>query len=106
MIDNLVNRLRIKAGVIENCEPIAWGSDTSLMREAADRIEQLEAERDAAHNCGLEDAAEIADKHLREAKKASSMARPDEVTTKVGCWAWGRAAEKIAAQIRHQIQED
>jgi len=43
MSDDLVKRLTIKAGVMEMGEKIAWGSDTSLMREAADRIEELEA---------------------------------------------------------------
>ena len=42
MIDDLVKRLTIKAGVMEMGEKIAWGSDTSLMREAADRIKELE----------------------------------------------------------------
>lgn len=39
---NLVKQLRIKAGMIEFGDRIAWGSDTNLMYEAADRIEQLE----------------------------------------------------------------
>lgn len=39
---DIVNRLRIKAGIMEMGERIAWGSDTALMREAADRIEALE----------------------------------------------------------------
>jgi len=43
MSDDLVKRLTIKAGVMEMGEKIAWGSDTSLMHEAADRIEELEA---------------------------------------------------------------
>jgi ABC-type uncharacterized transport system ATPase subunit len=43
MSDDLVKRLTIKAGVMEMGEKIAWGSDTSLMREAAKRIEELEA---------------------------------------------------------------
>jgi|GEM_PF-4277520 len=41
--DDLVKRLTIKAGVMEMGEGIAWGSDTAIMREAADRIEELEA---------------------------------------------------------------
>ena len=49
MSDNdLVKRLTIKAGVMEMGEKIAWGSDTSLMREAADRIEELEGKLDKA----------------------------------------------------------
>jgi hypothetical protein len=43
-MSDLVKRLTIKAGVMEMGEKIAWGSDTSLMREAADRIEELETE--------------------------------------------------------------
>ena len=43
MTDDLKKRLTIKAGVMEMGEKIAWGSDTSLMREAAARIEELEA---------------------------------------------------------------
>jgi transposase len=42
MTDDLVKRLTIKAGVMEMGEKIDWGSDTSLMREAAARIEELE----------------------------------------------------------------
>jgi hypothetical protein len=38
----LSERLRIKAGVMEMGEKIAWGSDTALMREAADVINKLE----------------------------------------------------------------
>lgn len=34
---------------------------SALREEAADRIEQLEAERDAAHKRGMEDAAKIAE---------------------------------------------
>ena len=40
-MDDLVNRLTIKASVMEMGEKIAWGSDTSLMREAANRIEWM-----------------------------------------------------------------
>lgn len=40
---DLVKRLRIKAGMIDMGERIAWGSDSALMREAADMIEQLMA---------------------------------------------------------------
>ena len=40
----LVERLRAKASVMETGEKIAAGSDTALMREAADEIERLEAQ--------------------------------------------------------------
>lgn len=38
-MSDLVKRLRIKAGMIEMGEMIAWGSDSALMREAADALE-------------------------------------------------------------------
>ena len=37
---DLIKRLRIKAGMIELGEIIAWGSDSALMREAADVLER------------------------------------------------------------------
>lgn len=40
---DLVKRLRIKAGMIELGELIAWGSDSALMREAADVLEGVGA---------------------------------------------------------------
>jgi len=39
---DLPKRLRIKAGMIEMCERIAWGSDSALMREAADALDALD----------------------------------------------------------------
>jgi len=42
MEKDLATRLEIKAGMIEMGETIAWGSDTALMREAAQRIRELE----------------------------------------------------------------
>jgi hypothetical protein len=39
----LSKRLRIKAGMIEMGERIAWGSDSALMREAANLIDQMAA---------------------------------------------------------------
>lgn len=41
-MNDIVNRLRIKADVIHMGERIAWGSDTSIMHEAATYIENLE----------------------------------------------------------------
>lgn len=38
----LPDRLRIKAGMIEMCETIPFGSDALLMREAADELERIE----------------------------------------------------------------
>ena len=37
----LQERLRIKAGIMEMGNKIAWGSDTILMHEAADRIDSI-----------------------------------------------------------------
>ena len=45
-MSTLIKRLRVKAGVMEMGERIAWGSETSLMREAAEKIEELEAKQE------------------------------------------------------------
>lgn len=44
-MSDLVQRLTTKAAMIEMGERIAWGSDTAIMREAATRIKELEAEK-------------------------------------------------------------
>lgn len=41
---DLIGALRIKAGMIQMCERIEFGSEARLMLEAADRIADLEAE--------------------------------------------------------------
>ncbi|MBL3601080.1 MAG: hypothetical protein JMN25_14645 [gamma proteobacterium endosymbiont of Lamellibrachia anaximandri] len=41
-----MKRLDINAGVMEMGERIAWGSDTSLMREAARKIESMQKRQD------------------------------------------------------------
>ena len=46
---DLVERLRIKADMVLMCEKIKFGSDAAVMKEAADRIEQLEAALRAAY---------------------------------------------------------
>ena len=38
----LVKQLQVKANMIQMGERIAWGSDTDLMLQAADKIEELE----------------------------------------------------------------
>jgi hypothetical protein len=43
-MNDLPKRLDIKAGVMEMGEKIAWGSDTALMREAAEKIRILQSE--------------------------------------------------------------
>lgn len=45
---DIISRLRIKAGMIQMGERIAWGSDSDLMYEAADMIEQMLARQQAA----------------------------------------------------------
>lgn len=42
-MSDLPKKLRIKAGMIDMGERIAWGSETALMEHAATHIEQLEA---------------------------------------------------------------
>lgn len=44
-MSDLAKRLRIKAGMIEMGEMIAWGSDSALMREAADALGHVAGER-------------------------------------------------------------
>jgi hypothetical protein len=41
---SLPEKLRLTADMISMGEKIAWGSDTELMYEAAERIEELERE--------------------------------------------------------------
>lgn len=53
-MSRLVNQLRVKAGVIEMGERIEWGSDTALMRDAADRIEKLEEIVKAVAHIGVD----------------------------------------------------
>jgi hypothetical protein len=43
----LIERLAIKSGVMQMGEPIAWGSDTALMDEAAAELVRLGRERAA-----------------------------------------------------------
>ena len=44
MSKTLSEQLRIKAGMMQMGEKIAWGSDTALMEQAADEIDRLKAE--------------------------------------------------------------
>jgi hypothetical protein len=76
MSDDLVKRLTIKAGVMEMGEKIAWGSDTSLMREAADRIEELEAQRTRTYQALLR-VTKIHDE--AEAKLAKALEALEQV---------------------------
>ena len=46
---DIVERLRIKADMVLMCEKIKFGSDAAVMKEAAERIEQLEAALRAAY---------------------------------------------------------
>jgi hypothetical protein len=49
-MSDLVTSLNIKAGMIENCEKIAWGSETALMRQAATEITRLKGEVESLRN--------------------------------------------------------
>lgn len=82
-VGRLVERFNITAGVMEMGERIAWGSDTTLMREAATALEAQAAELAAVkENCEtvcnsyadenqrLYDRAERAEAALAEARKA------------------------------------
>ena len=71
-MSKLVNRLRIKAGVMEMGERIAWGSDTALMREAADRIEELE-EVSAADKRGLHAEKQCVEERLDKHEKIIAL---------------------------------
>ena len=42
MSKELIERARIKTGVMEMGERIQWGSDTAIMRELADALEEAE----------------------------------------------------------------
>ncbi|MEO9231539.1 MAG: hypothetical protein ABI216_21675 [Devosia sp.] len=61
----LVERLRIKSSMIHMGEKIAWGSETALMDEAADRLAQLLAERDSLA-AKLKSAEELVERAFRD----------------------------------------
>ena len=63
---DLVKRLDIKAGVMEMGEKIAWGSDTALMREAARKIEAMQAREEQ-----LQKVLEIISRILQDYDKDS-----------------------------------
>ena len=44
MSKTLSEQLRIKAGMMQMGEKIAWGSDTALMEQAATEIDRLKAQ--------------------------------------------------------------
>ena len=44
MSKTLSEQIRIKAGMMQMGEKIAWGSDTALMEQAADEIDRLKSE--------------------------------------------------------------
>ena len=83
----LIERARIKAGVMEMGERIQWGSDTAIMREAADaleladkRIAELEAERPISHD----DWYALCNKYDAAAQKAAELSiRCDEAERKL-----------------------
>jgi hypothetical protein len=48
----LINALRIKATLMDLGEKIAWGSDTTLMRQAANMLEAKTLTHDAIRTAG------------------------------------------------------
>lgn len=97
----VVERLRTKASMIMLGEPIAWGSDSAVMDEAASLISALEAERDRLR-AELEKAASAllaAEKRVREecAQKADKYALEAFAVYEGDAAAAGR---EIAAAIR------
>lgn len=66
MDGTLVERLRVKAGVIEMGERIAWGSDSALMREAANALEHRAGEEDRLRDALTEARRWIGDGDLSD----------------------------------------
>ena len=67
----LQERLRIKAGVMSMGEPIAFGSDTELMYEAADKLDRLEEAKTLAVN----DAVTILNESITRLKAENQKLR-------------------------------
>ena len=92
---DIVTRLRnwrVVYAEEENDHP----DEGTLYIKAADRIEQLEAERDAAYKRGLEDAAKIAEMWLSKDMYEAMTPGADLRNT---------VARQIAAAIRTKIGE-
>lgn len=77
MSKELIERARIKAGVMEMGERIQWGSDTAIMRELADALEEAErriAELKAREKI-LVSANSLANIERNEAERKLAIAR-------------------------------
>jgi uncharacterized coiled-coil protein SlyX len=89
---------------MEMGEKIAWGSDTSLMREAADRIEELEAKLATCENCrdDYADRLQAAEGHIEklEAKLAKAVEALEATLDCIG------ALSKPHELYGHGLQED
>jgi hypothetical protein len=65
---------------MEMGEKIAWGSDTSLMREAADRIEELEG---GLHKMALEYLDAASKSYQAQLKAEAKLAKALEALTDI-----------------------
>ena len=102
-IEELINNLTIKAGVMEMGEKIAWGSDTALMRQAAatlqsqaERIAELERESEThAKAYGL---AIVERDNLRHELKTAQEGWRCECSTDDAC-RFARERDALRAQL-------
>ena len=97
-MDDLTDRLR---GATGNLYPVRTEVAVAL-NEAADTIDRLTQERDAARAEALEEAAKVADKHYQESKKSAAYYKslPDDDGSYGQCLADMIVAGDIAARIR------
>ena len=104
--DKLIERMRTLSAMINMGEKIAWGEDTALMDEAADRIASLEAERDDARRQRDEigRAWDEADARAKEAEaRAASMEAALEPFAEVGRAIKGRSVEYTIKADGHDL---
>ena len=71
-MSDIIKRLRFKAGMIQMGERIEWGSDSGLMYEAADMIEQLMARDEEQYT-----PADMADQGARGWRDGYAWAKGD-----------------------------
>lgn len=106
-IEELINNLTIKAGVMEMGEKIAWGSDTALMRQAAatlqsqaERIAELERESEThAKAYGL---AIVERDNLRHELKTAQEGWRCECSTDDAC-RFARERDALRAELGESI---
>ena len=80
MSDDLVKRLSLLADSIELGDKLRWGEDSAALREAKDRIEELEAQitamkegLTAVHMAGYMDGKKAAEDDLVQAAVAAAL---------------------------------